>query len=156
MTDQEPHRGGAPVGYVSELGPIEAAAVIYLRLWCNSAETQARAVHDFEAMLGPEYGGGVAAALAQICEACVQHGRRPLMRHHIDCKCLGGDEACFANFIAAAADGEREDAFLFASNIVRPDIAMCLVNSAQSFGLGLRQMGLQPRATPQTSPKTLH
>ncbi|WP_286134737.1 hypothetical protein [Neptunicoccus cionae] len=149
-------RGGAPVGFLSELGPLEAAAVIYLRLWCSSAQTQARAVSDFEAMLGPDNGSRVAAALAQICQACSIHGRRPLMRHHVDCTCLGGDESCFANFIAAATEGEREDAFLFASNIVRPDIALNLVTTARDFGLGLRMMGDAACVPPEPRSNTLH
>lgn len=65
------------------------------------------------------------------------------MRHHVNCKCLGADESCFANFIGYATDGEREDALLMAMTIVRPDIAPMAVEYAQRFGLALRQMTMK-------------
>ena len=33
MNAMNRHRGGAPVGYITDLGPIEAGVVLYLRLW---------------------------------------------------------------------------------------------------------------------------
>ena len=44
------------------------------------------------------------------------------MRHSIECRCLGGDEACFANLVATAAEGEREDALLMATLMVEPSV----------------------------------
>ena len=40
MNQAAPHRGGAPVGYVAELGPVEAGAVLCLRLWCDGPDSQ--------------------------------------------------------------------------------------------------------------------
>lgn len=150
-----PHRGGAPVGYVSELGPVEAGAVLYLRLWCDGPDAQAQVWNDFATAFGPKSGRRVVKSFETLCDLCVRHGRRPLMRHNVTCKCLGADESCFANFIGYASEGEREDAFLIATTIVRPDMAPSLVGLAQEFGLALRKMAIKAKQPINTS-TTLH
>ncbi|MFL4469060.1 hypothetical protein ACERZ8_03965 [Tateyamaria armeniaca] len=150
-----PHRGGAPVGFVSELGPIEAGAVLYLRLWCEDADARTAVWNDLATALGPAHGRKALKSFETLCDLCVRHGRRPLMRHHVTCKCLGADESCFANFVGYAAEGAREDALLIATTIVRPDIAPCLVGVAQDFGLALKRMALKARL-PLETPTTLH
>lgn len=150
-----PHRGGAPVGYVAELGPVEAGAVLYLRLWCDGPDAQMQVWQDFATALGPQTGRKALKSFETLCDLCARHGRRPLMRHHVSCKCLGADESCFANFIGYASEGEREDALLIAMNIVRPDIAPALVGVAQDFGLALRRMAIRANG-PTTKHKTLH
>ncbi|MEO0484973.1 MAG: hypothetical protein AAF092_03555 [Pseudomonadota bacterium] len=159
MTATTSHRGGAAVGFVTDLGPVEAGAVLYLRLWRNGPDAQARVWSDFKATLGSNQGRDALSAFEHLCEVCMRHGRRPLVRHHVNCQCLGADESCFANFIGYATDGAREDALLIATTIVRPDIAPVAVACAQQFGLALRQMtSLQTNATPQFNcgPTTIH
>ena len=55
------------------------------------------------------------------------------MKHEIECKCIGGDESCFANILAFASEGKKEDALLLASNLIAPKFAPYLVNSAESL-----------------------
>lgn len=155
MNAMTPHRGGAPVGFITELGPVEAGAVLYLRLWCAGPDAQAQVWNDFATALGAETGRKALKSFESLCELCVRHGRRPLMRHRVGCKCLGADESCFANFIGYASDGEREDALLIATTLVRPDMAPALVGYAQQFGLALRRMALTAQE-PLRRPKTLH
>lgn len=155
MNAMTPHRGGAPVGYVTELGPVEAGAVLYLRLWCDGPDAQTRVWNEFATALGPEKGRRALRSFETLCDLCVRHGRRPLMRHKVTCKCLGADESCFANFVGYATEGEREDALLIATTIVRPDVAPSLVGLAQEFGLALRRMAIKPHR-PVTRPTTLH
>mgnify|MGYP001801090642 FL=1 len=155
MNAMVPHRGGAPVGYVTELGPVEAGAVLYLRLWCDGPDAQAQVWNDFATALGSEGGRKALKSFECLCDMCVRHGRRPLMRHHVTCKCLGADESCFANFIGYASEGEREDALLIATTIVRPDMAPSLVGLAQDFGLALKRMAIKANQ-PTTKPTTLH
>jgi len=150
-----PHRGGAPVGYVTELGPVEAGAVLYLRLWCDGPDAQAQVWNDFATALGPERGRKALKSFETLCDLCVRHGRRPLMRHHLTCKCLGADESCFANFVRYASDGEREDALMIATTIVRPDVAPMLVSVAQEFGFALKQMAIKANQPIRRS-STLH
>lgn len=35
------NRDDAPVGYVTEFGPVEARTILYLRLWCDWADAKA-------------------------------------------------------------------------------------------------------------------
>ena len=155
MNAMTSHRGGAPVGYVTELGPVEAGAVLYLRLWCDGPDTQAQVWNDFATALGPENGRKAVRSFERLCDLYVRHGRRPFMRHQVTCRCLGADESCFANFIGYASEGEREDAFLIATTIVRPDMAPSLVGLAQEFGLALRRMAIKAHR-PITKPTMLH
>jgi len=158
MTGEFQKRGGAPVGYISELEPVEAAAVLYLRLWNDGPEKQAQMWNDLACVLGPSEGKQALRAFEELCRLCVRHGRRPLMRHSLRCKCLGADESCFANFIGAASDGDREDAMLIATTIVRADLAPSLVGLAESFGLALKRMALKQQFPVPDRPlsKTLH
>lgn len=142
MNNAQQNRGGAPVGFITELDSLEAASVIYLRLWCQGGESQANVSSDFSASLGPDEGRRALKSFEELCRLCAQHGRRPLMRHSVNCKCLGADESCFANFIVAAATGEHEDAMLMATLLVRPDMAPVLTGLAAAFGLALKRMNL--------------
>lgn len=158
MTGARANRGGAAVGYIAELDPVEAGAVLYLRLWCDGPEAKAEVWNDFAVGLGAEGGRSALRAFEELCGLCVRHGRRPLMRHSVTCKCLGADEACFANFIATASEGDREDAMLIATMIVRADMAPCLVDLAATFGLALKRMALKarPKTTTKNQQATLH
>ncbi|MEQ3708280.1 MAG: hypothetical protein ACI9TA_001804 [Reinekea sp.] len=159
MTDAQQNRGGAPVGFITELDAIEAASVIYLRLWCNGPDAQSQVLDDFTTGLGLDRGRRAFESFEELCSLCARHGRRPLMRHSVQCKCIGSDESCFANFIATAVDGEREDALLIATLLVRPDVAPLIASLATNFGLALKRMHLaSPRdmTTSTPSTQTLH
>ncbi len=159
MTDAQKNRGGAPVGFITELDALEAASVIYLRLWCDGPDAQSLVRNDFTSGLGPDQGRNAVQSFEELCSLCARNGRRPLMRHSVQCKCIGADESCFANFIATAVDGEREDALLIATLLVRPDVAPLIASLATNFGLALKRMHLAaPRdmTTSHPSTQTLH
>ena len=163
MTSAQEKRGGAAVGFITELEDIEAASVMYLRLWCDGPDSQAHVWHDFASRLGPDRGRKALKSFEDLCSLCTRHGRRPLMRHAVNCKCLGSDESCFANFIGTAVMGDRDDAMLIATLLVRPDVAPLLTSLATEFGLALKQMCLvrPPRMGGkqehfQAQPATLH
>jgi hypothetical protein len=59
------------------------------------------------------------------------------MKHDLECKCIGGDESCFANIIGLAEEGEFEDALLLAANLVSPKFASHLVSSARKFAISI-------------------
>ncbi|MAI58562.1 MAG: hypothetical protein CML56_06225 [Rhodobacteraceae bacterium] len=65
-----------------------------------------------------------------------------MVHHHIQCSCLGADEACFANFIGCSESGNREEAMLLAATLVRPDTVPLLIDLAQNFALALKKMAL--------------
>lgn len=154
MTAQPPSRGGAPVGFLAELDPIEAGAVLYLRMWCDGPAAQAQVWNDFSNLLGPVQGREALKSFETLCNLCARHGRRPLMRHSVSCKCLGADESCFANFVAAAAEGGNEDAIMIATLLVRPDMAPGLMAVAAQFGLALKRMTILVSAAARKSAST--
>ncbi len=132
--------GGAPVAHLADLGAVAAAAVLHLRAWGDG--DLAAIAQDFARGLGRGAGACAATDFDQLCGLIARHGRRPLMRHGRNCSCVGADEACFAAFVATAAEGCREDALLMAMLIVRPDMAPGLVALGQQVGLALRRMAL--------------
>ncbi|MEL6584916.1 MAG: hypothetical protein AAFQ36_13895 [Pseudomonadota bacterium] len=137
---------------------VEARSVIYLRLWCEGPDQQAEVWNNLATTLPPHRARKALRAFETLCDLCFRNARRPMMRHDSKCSCVGGDEACFANFVAAAGSCEREDAMLFISNIVRPGAAPILVQFAQEFALALHEMSATPRISSQIrSPAlTLH
>ncbi|QIE54739.1 hypothetical protein G5B40_04350 [Pikeienuella piscinae] len=139
-------RGGAPVGRLEELPDIEAAAVLFLRFWRTGATTREPAKADFHASLGQAAGEQAAATTAALVDMIERHGRRPLVHHAPGCRHVGGDEAAFANLVAAAAAGQREDAILFATLIFRTDMAFVAAGLAARFGQFLMRMTARRRA----------
>ena len=161
MTDAVQKRGAAPVGHLETLDAIEAASVIYLRLWSDGPDAQASVVQDFTQTLGIKAGCKAVEAFQDLCAICTQYARRPMMRHGVSCQCVGADECCFATFVATATDGDREDAMLIATLLVRPDVAPIAASLAAQFGLSLKRMQLRApvdykRAAPLPHGAVLH
>jgi hypothetical protein len=148
-------RGGATVGQIADLTPVEAASVLYLRMWGEGENGIRQIEHDFTTSLGINDGQAAFWAFESLCQNCTIYGRRPLMRHQLRCNCLGADESCFANLIGAAGEGAREDAALMASLIVRPDLALPLADLAQQVAIAFQRL---IDAAPEVTPKdtTLH
>jgi hypothetical protein len=130
-------RSAVAVGRLTDLGPREGAAVTCLRLWCDSPEGRRKVRNDFAQLRGAMAGDAALHALDEVCSLCVFHGRRAFARHGPGWQCLGADEACLANLVALATEGEREDALLIATRLVRPDFSQDLVAAAHALGLAL-------------------
>jgi hypothetical protein len=128
--------GGAAVGRLAELPPLERQVIRCVRLWSAGPGGQ-RTLQD---ELAPRYGPAaarLAADLGELLTATVRNARRPLMGHAVDCPCAGSDECVFARFVALAAEGAREEAVLIAALLVRADLALGLAALAERIGLGL-------------------
>ncbi len=134
------NRGGAAVGYLTDLPPLEKRIVTCLRMWCGTALSRAQVDAEFHRAFGKSEAAVASRALADLCELTVRYGRRPLMLHHAGCKCLGADESAFAHLVGAAASGESEDAMMFAMLLVRPDLATGVSGLAQQAGLMFRRL----------------
>lgn len=130
-------RGGQAVGHLAELDGLEAAAVNSLRRWYDGPDTRAELCADILGALG-ERGIATLEAMDALFGLCAKYARRPMMRHHLECTCFGGDEACFASLMAFAAEGARDDAMLLAVHMVRADQATMLVGLAETVALSLR------------------
>ena len=144
-------RGGAVVGFLSHLNPVEAGVVRQFRQWHEEPHPHIALQAEFVASLGPNAGLSAFEVLDELCVLCRAHGRRPIMRHAVGCRCLGADEACFAQFVVTAAEGAQEDAMLVATLLVRPDMAGPCAALAQTYGLSLRRMALR---TPEAANRT--
>ncbi|MEM6481140.1 MAG: hypothetical protein AAF922_06625 [Pseudomonadota bacterium] len=149
------HRGGAPVGHIAQLGPVEAGAVMYLRLWTEGPHAHLQMREDFSATLGSERARKAVKSFVTLCDMMAVHGRRPLMRHQVTCRCLGADESWFAHFIGYASEGEREDALLISMMIVKPNVAPVLAGLAEEFGMALRSLVAHGR-NDVNAPRILH
>ena len=103
-------------------------------------DAQDAIARDFQVVFGETRGRKITDSFEALCKLCVENGRRPLMRHGLDCKCFGADESCFANFIGYASEGAREDALMIAMTIVKPEKAQVLAGLAEDFGLALRSI----------------
>lgn len=141
-------RGGTPVGVLADLSVVEAGAVHWLRAWCSGVEGRRALQSELAAAFGTRDGGDLYEAVGALCELCIRHARRPLTRHHRTCDCVGADEACFATFVAAAAEGDREDALMIACVMVRADVAMALVPLAERAGLAVQRRSLAQTRRP--------
>ncbi len=142
-------RGGAAVGMLQELPLLEYGAIVLLRHWCDGDTGRAAVEADFAA-LGPRADAGL-ALLAELVALFVGHGRRPLMRHGVSCACFGGDEAAFAQMIAAATVGDRDDALGLALILLPMAQAFVAVQAAVRLGpmiLHLARAAALTRATP--------
>lgn len=133
MSSAKVPRGAAPVGQLAELPAVERLAVLSLRAWCDGGAARARIAEDFQLLLGAE-GPAAVRGFDILMQITLQGARRPLMRHALDCACVGGDECAFANLVAAAAGGDREDAMLFASTLLSGAAAYAAARAAEDLG----------------------
>ena len=136
MSAHQRNPGGAAVGSLSELPPLERRVVRCVRLWSGGSQGRVALGEELSRRHGQK-AAGLARALDELLETTVRYARRPLMGHALDCPCAGSDECVFARFVALAAEGAREDAVLIAALIVRADVALGLASLAELVGLGL-------------------
>lgn len=147
-------RGGAAVGMLFELPALEFGAIVLLRQWCDGEAGRAAIAHDFCVTLGSAHGAEAVNLLAGLVTLMVQRGRRPLMRHAADCSCFGGDESAFAQLVATATTGERDDAMAFAMIFLPPAEAFEAVLTAERLGPVI--LSLARAWTPARIPPTHH
>ena len=142
-----PGRGGAPVGQLQELPLLELGAILLLRHWCDGETGRTRIAEDFAQSLTAPRTAETVNQLGHLVTLLTQHGRRPLMRHDVQCACFGGDEALFAHMIAAATAGDTEDAMAFALTLLTPDLAWDAVQTAAPLGRAILTLSRQPQPT---------
>jgi hypothetical protein len=137
MSIEPRNPGGAAVGRLAELPPLERQVIRCIRLWSAGIEGREALLAE----LGSRHGRGaadrLAADLGELLDTTVRNARRPLMGHALECPCAGSDECVFARFVALSAEGAREEAVLMAALIVRADLALGLAARAERVGLGL-------------------
>lgn len=141
-----PNRGGAAVGQLQELPPIELTAVLYLRAWSEGGAHRYGILKDFRLLLGDEAGRQSFEDFDALMRLCLSNARCPLVRHGLTCRCFGGHESVFAQMIAAAAGQDREDAMMFAATFLTGQAAWQAVQLAEGLGQVFLRIA---RRTPQ-------
>ena len=126
-------RGAAPVGQMDELPRLEAIAILFLRMWCDGGATRQRMQADLTLALGQEDAAAAADLFDDLMKLTLSCARRPLMRHGVPCACFGGDECAFANMLAAATIGDREEAMLFSAILITGQAAWPAIALAQQL-----------------------
>ncbi|MCA8880439.1 MAG: hypothetical protein KDA73_10895 [Rhodobacteraceae bacterium] len=142
MTMPLDHRGGMPVGGLADLPALEFRAVRCLRLWCDGPDGWTRMQAEMADLVGPCRACRLGEAFDLTCRLMLEFCHRPLVRHEVDCPCLGADEATFAHLVRLAGLGDREEAMLLATHLVRADMAPIVVSHAARVGLELHRAGL--------------
>ncbi|SIO55947.1 hypothetical protein SAMN05444722_3549 [Rhodovulum sp. ES.010] len=129
-------RGAAPVAYLDALAPVERAAIRCLRGWTAGPAARARMRRNFAHVFGP---GAEAReeVLDALMELALTQGRRPIVRNPPEHREVSGDENAFAEMVAAAIGGERDDALVFALALLGPQGAFHAVQLAEDLGLAL-------------------
>lgn len=141
-------RGAAPVGMLAELPALEQSAILALRQWCAGPEARAQVAEKFHQVLAPPRADQELQHCAQLFDMVVTCSARPLMRHGADCACFGGDENAFAQLVAAAALGNRDEALIFALALITPPAAFAVVRAAEPVGMALLTVGRLLRFSP--------
>lgn len=131
-------RGGAPVGVLSELPPVELAAILYLRHWFSGNHEQVWC--DFSNAFNRADAAVAMASFEDLMRSVQNHARRPIMRHSLECECFGGDECAFAQFVAAAASGDEHDAMTFGLHLFDGVRAKCALGAAAMCGHAFSSM----------------
>ena len=122
MTPMKHHsdmRGGFPVAGFDTLSGAERVLVRAMRHWSDGPEGQDHIARLLLEVMGEARAKTCQRALNDVMGLIGRHGRRKLIRHQPHCSCVGADEAVFAHFIMLAATGEREDAMLVGSLLLR-------------------------------------
>ncbi|EAQ04977.1 hypothetical protein OB2597_06825 [Pseudooceanicola batsensis HTCC2597] len=136
--------GAMAVGQIGLLPEGEAWWVRALRLWCSGADGQ-EALRDQIAMrCGSRKVEEIFGRFTDLMALILEHGRRRMMRHGLDCECVGADEAVFALFCSQALN-DREEAMMIACLLMRADVAPIAVSLAQTLGLDLARTAPRPR-----------
>ena len=136
------HLGGAPVSFMSELNEVESLAVSFLRQWYHSNEEREKVTRELIVLLGYYDGYKTAKSFGDLCNWFSKKGRRPLVRHHMNCECVGLDENYFAKLLATASSHQREDTMMLVIIFLPANLAPIVSDLACFIGLALKRLVL--------------
>lgn len=137
-------RGAVAVGQLHTLAAWQALLVQHLRLWCDGPAGQNKVRHDWNASLNAADGEVTLEVFDALIQSLLTYARRPLIRHDLDCACLGADEAVFAQIVSDASGGHLDDAVMLAGLIALPA-------HAERIAILAGQVGASFRATAATN-----
>ena len=67
-------------------------------------------------------------------------GRRRLVNHDLNCKCVGADESCFSYLVTRPTHTDKKDAILIGLLLTDADLAPELVYTAEDLAKGVQAL----------------
>ena len=133
-------RGAAVVGQLTEVMPWEAELILNLRLWQDGATGQSQVWTAYANAFGAAKARVHMRSFERLLWMIETNMLRPLVRHGVACRCIGSDEAVFANMVRFASEGELHEASLIATLLVRPAHAEQVALLAGEVGAATREL----------------
>ena len=130
-------RGGSPVAIMSDLSWEEHLVIYYFRCCFEGSEALLDVHEEFRFYLGTEIANKTIGALQFLFSKLQNNGRRRLVRHDLNCKCVGADENCFAQLVTRSTCVDKKDAILIGILLSDADLAPELVYAAEDFAAGV-------------------
>ena len=133
-------KGGSPVAIMSDLSWEEHLAIYYFRCCFVGSEALLEIHEEFRFYLGTETANKTIGALQFLFAKLQNGGRRRLVSHDLNCKCVGADENCFAQLVTRSTYTDKNDAILIGILLTDADLAPELVYAAEDFAQGVQAL----------------
>ena len=133
-------KGGSPVAVISDLSWEEHLVIYYFRCCFVGSEALLEVHEEFRFYLGTEMANKTIGALQFLFTKLQNGGRRRLVSHDLNCKCVGADENCFAQLVTRSTCVDKKDAILIGTLLTDADLAPELVYAAEEFAAGVRAL----------------
>ena len=133
-------KGGSPVAVISDLSWEEHLVIYYFRCCFQGAEALLEVHEEFSFYLGTETANKTIGALQFLFSKLQNSGRRRLVSHDLNCKCVGADENCFAQLVTRSSNTDKRDAILIGILLSNADLAPELVYAAEDLAVGVRSL----------------
>ena len=133
-------RGAAAVGQLTDVSAWEAELILNMRLWQDGPRGQEQVWNAYATAFGPDAGRAELRTFERLLCLIDTDMLRPLVRHSVACRCIGSDEAVFANMVRFATHGDLHEASLVASLLVRPAFAELIAIQAAQVGTAVSEL----------------
>ncbi|WP_245818898.1 hypothetical protein [Marivita hallyeonensis] len=133
-------RGAMAVGQLAEVSAWEAELILNMRLWQDGPTGQAQVWSAYARAFRPGDARHRLRDFERLLSVIEANMLRPLLRHGVACRCVGSDEAIFANLVRFASNGELHEATLIATLLVRPAHAEHVALLAGEVGVATREL----------------
>ena len=107
--------GATPVGLLVELEDIEERSISIFRAFNSHEHDRFDLISYLLISLGSTRGKEFITCLKEINEILQEHGRRRFEFRNINCRCIGSDEALFAEIIRASSVDQIDDVKIMSS-----------------------------------------
>lgn len=126
----------------------EAALVLNLRLWCEGPSGKSAVCRNYAQGMKSEDASLEVAAFETLLNTIIAFSHRPMVRHEVDCSCVGSDECIFLNLVRTASDGHINDAALISTLLAGPAQAERIALLAGQVGECVRRLHNDARTAP--------